>query len=205
MRLAYAASFLADERTAPVTLRRRQADGTPVTFTTLQPDSLTMNERAILLLMCSTAYDTDKPPRYWRGRDYLARYALGRTVPAEIEGDSPEAIEARRSRDSIHESVRQALSGLIARGFIERLGNAFPGRSQEYAIRVDNLTSTQGDLRPFARSPWANSKMTLELAQGVHAPETKETQTPRENPESPGRAPYVRPVDTEEVRSDAAA
>ena len=205
MRQAYAASFLADERTAPVTLRRRQADGTPVTFTTLQPDSLTMNERAILVFMCSTAHDGDKPPRYWGGRDALARHALGRIVPEEISGDSSEAIEARKARESIHESVRQALAGLVARGFIERIGSAFPGRAQEYAIRVDNLTSTQGDLRPFSRSPWVNSKMTLVLGQGVLAPETQNTQTPREHPESPGRVPHVRPVSTTEVRANDAA
>lgn len=170
VRLAYTTSFQLDEWQTP----------------------LLSNERAVLVFMCSTAMDGDSPPRYWAGREALARYALGRVVPS----DSDENKNARRS---IFESVRQAVEGLVAKGVIARVGSAYPGRSQEYTITLDQVckpsAGEQGALVPFASSPCAISKESLSMAQGDIGPETKETQTQRDNPDSSKRAPYVLPVD----------
>lgn len=111
VRLAYAASFGADE----------------------QGQTLTMNERGVLLYICSTAHDGDAQPRYWGGRSALARYALGRIVPDD----------AKAAR-SIFETVRRALDGLVKRGLLERVGDAHPGRNQEYVIRRDALVRLGG-------------------------------------------------------------
>jgi hypothetical protein len=112
VRLAFAVSFAEDER------------GTP----------LTMNERGALLYVCSTAHDADRPPRYWGGRDAIARYALGRRVP-----DGLPSAELRRAQHSINESVRKAVDGLVKRGMLLRAGEAFPGRNQEYLIQVETM------------------------------------------------------------------
>lgn len=146
--------------------------------------------------MCSTAFDGDKPPRYWGGREAIARYALGRVVPADL----PENWKARRS---LFETVRKAIDGLITKQAIERIGGAFPGRSQEYAITVENLlinaTPTQPEVGSFATGAWVNSNERLSMTQRHVGPETQHTQNPRHEPELTRRAPYVRPVERSEA------
>ncbi len=185
VRAAYAAFFFDDEKAALVDDPRVRRGANA-------------NERMVLLYMCSIALDDDTPPRYWGGRDSLARHALGRVVP---QGDDEASKKARRS---IHESVRQALEPLVTWGAIERLGGAYPGRQQEYAICVrellQRLQMEQGELAPSASSPWPISKERLSKAQGPLGPETKQTNTKREHQDHPGRAPHLAPVE----RSDHA-
>lgn len=158
-----------------------------------------MNERAVLIYMCSIASDND--PRYWGGRNALATYALGRHVP---ESDSPADIKVRRS---IYESVRQALDPLVTWGAVERVGDAYPGRAQEYRLPVHNLLARlideQALLGPFASCPWPIRKQRLQMTQAPLGPDTKHTKEPRETPTSPRRAPHLQPVDNSEWEESA--
>lgn len=157
----------------------------------------TANNRLVLVYMCSIASDND--PRFWQGREAIARYALGRVVP---EGDSDADEKARRS---IFETVRQATDPLVVWGALERVGKAFPGRSQEYRLPVHNLLerlrTEQAQLGSSASSPWVIRKESLQKTQAPLVPETKHTKKPRVTPTSPERAPHLQPVDNWEAAS----
>lgn len=161
------------------------------------------NERAVLIYLCAIAIDTDAPPRYWGGRDAIARHALGRVVP---DGDDAESTRARRS---IHESVRQAIEALAAWGAIERIGGAFPGRQQEYAIRVAHLyrelSTAQEQLGPFTSCPWPIRKASLRKTQAHLGPETKNTNNQERHQDHLPAATYVLPVDNTQAESGEVA
>jgi len=173
VRQAYAASFAADQ----------------------QGNGLTMNERGALLYVCSTAHDSDKPPKFWGGRDSVARYALGRVLPDREDT----SLEAARARRSIYESVRKALDGLVARGLLQRVGIAHPGRSQEYFVLVDKWLmeslTMQPEIGSSATGDWAMSNVTLQMTQPGIGPETHNTHTQERNPHHLERAPHLLPVE----------
>lgn len=166
-RAAYAASFQLDER----------------------GETLTMNERAVLVYMCTIAHDSDRPPKYWGGREAIARYALGRT--------------ANDNSRSTHEIVRRAIDGLYQRGAIDRIGTAYPGRSQEYAITLESLNSlptmAQRQIGPSATSDWPIDNATLQMAQRHVGPETHKTNTQRKTTDHPDETPHLRPVENDKI------
>jgi hypothetical protein len=174
VRLAYAASRLESVRGNP----------------------LTPNERAILLYMCAIAHDNDALPRYWGGQDALAEFALGRIVPQRNDDD----VDVTKQRRSIHESVRKAVGGLVERGAIERVGEAFPGHSMEHQITVENLLQRPGmeqrHIGSSATTRWVNNNHTLSMTQPHVGPETKETHKTKRTPRSPTGAPHLRPVES---------
>jgi len=156
---------------------------------------LTMNERGVLIYMCAVAMDDAKPPRYWGGRESIIKYALGRDLPAKPTKGSPDPA-AEKLRRSIFE-----IDGLIARKAIERIGEAYPGRNQEYAITVDNLLEVnrpkQGQIGSLASTDWAKNNLSLPKTQPHIGPETKQTNRPTEKPKSSRRAPHFEPVDND--------
>ncbi len=167
VKLAYAWSFLQDERGAP----------------------LNMNERGVLVYMCAVAIDTDDPPRYWAGHDAIARYALGRRVD-----DTLTAIEAQKQHRSIAESTRRAIRTLEGRGALKRVGGAFPGRNQEYEIRVANLLSDNDTLGRLTTTDQGIDNERLQTPQSHVRAETKNTNTNREHQDHLNGQPHLRLV-----------
>jgi hypothetical protein len=157
---------------------------------------LTMNERAVLLYMCSRAMDNGQPPVFFEGRDALARRALGRVVPSE--DDVTDA--AQKERRSIYESVRQAVRTLVLLEAIVRPGAAYPGRSQEYHIAVQTrafeLRRQQAELGSLASRAWVNNKESLLKTQAHIGPKTLETLETNSQPKLVTRTPHVRPVES---------
>ncbi|MCM3779871.1 hypothetical protein [Microbacterium hydrocarbonoxydans] len=97
---------------------------------------LNPNEFRLLVGMCLTALDADKPPRYFDSREALA-LILGRRVPDY----APEDEDGERERDAAFKAVKVALNGLVKLGAIKRYRVGGNGRRAVYDLVLDATAS----------------------------------------------------------------
>lgn len=108
----------------------------------------------LLVYMALRSLDADALPRYWGGRDDLAR-ALGRELPPDTD-DSP---AAERQRTAAYKAVKVAVRQLVDCKAIAPLRRAYSGQRQEWALALrpaegDQTSSKRGtETVPQSRSP----------------------------------------------------
>lgn len=93
--------------------------GTQLARAAIAVPKLTHPQRVVLLAMCITARDADRPPVYFGGWDYLA-LAMGRDV---FDGAAVQA-------------VKRTLAPLVTRGLIEPDGWDFATHQRRYLLRL---------------------------------------------------------------------
>lgn len=117
----------------------------------------------VLAFMALTVLDEHEPPIFWGGREYLS-VGIGRPAPA---AGTP---EANRQRAAIFESIRDAISQLVAAGAIIRVTDPKPGQTAEYQLILDPRAASVYDEQISKKKSAAKTTKSSDLVKAQPVP-----------------------------------